>query len=267
MYADSIPGTGLFVGSGQALAIGGPGFLFAAYCLMSLCVYGVVTAVIEIGTHLPVSGSSMSYYCTRYVSSSVGFALGWLYFYSFGIIVAYEITAASIVINYWPNNVNIAVWITIMLIVIVALNFSPVGVYAETEFWFASIKIIMITGLLVLSVVLFFGGGPSHDRLGFRYWNHPGATKPYLVPGAGGRFTSFLYVWVFAGFSFYFGPELIIFTAGEMRSPRKNLPTASRRFFGRLVFFYVLSTLAIGAICSSTAKGLTTGSGYVFGCI
>lgn len=161
-------GTGLFVGSGQALAIAGPGFLFATYTLMSFFVYGVVTAVIEIAAFLPVSGCSMAYYCKRYVSSSLGFALGWLYFYSFGIIVAYEITAASIVINYWPNNVHTGVWITVMLIVIVALNFSPVGVYAETEFWFASIKIIMILGLLLLSLIIMLGGGPNHDRLGFR---------------------------------------------------------------------------------------------------
>lgn len=228
-------GTGLFVGSGQALAIGGPGFLLAAYCLTSLLVYGVVTAVIEVGAYLPVEGASMAYYCGRYVSKPLGFALGWLYFYSFGIITAYEITAASIVIDYWPNNVPVAVWITIMLIVIVALNVSPVAVYAETEFWFAGIKVIMLIGLLILSLVLMLGGGPDHDRIGFRYWNNPGATKPYLVSGSGGEFTSFLYVWVFAGFSFYFGPELMIFMTGEMHNPRKNLPTAARRFFYRLI--------------------------------
>lgn len=126
-------GTGLFVGSGQALAIGGPGFLFLSYCLTSLLVYCVVTGVIEVATYLPISGGSMNYYCSRYASPSLGFALGWLYFYSFGIILAYEITAAGIIINYWPNNVHIAVWITVILVVIVALNFSPVGVYAETE--------------------------------------------------------------------------------------------------------------------------------------
>lgn len=126
-------GTGLFVGSGQALATGGPGFLLLAYCIVTFLVYGVVTAVVEVATYLPISGGSMAYYCTRYVSRSLGFALGWLYFYSFGIITAYEITAASIVINYWQTPVNIAVWITIMMIVIVGLNFSPVGIYAETE--------------------------------------------------------------------------------------------------------------------------------------
>ncbi|KAM5356705.1 hypothetical protein ACJ41O_003351 [Fusarium nematophilum] len=254
-------GTGLFVGSGQALAIGGPGFLFLSYVLTSCLVYGVVTGVIEVGTFLPISGSTMAYYGHRFVSPSLGFALGWLYFYSFGIILAYEITVAGIVINYWPNNVHIGVWITIVLVVIVTLNFSPVGVYAETEFWFASVKVIMIIGLLILSVVLMAGGGPTGEALGFRYWDDPGAFNAYVVPGAGGRFTSFLYVWVFAGFSFYFGPELIIITGGEMRNPRKNLPIASRRFFYRLVVFYVLGALGIGATCASNSEGLTSGAG------
>ena len=128
-------GTGLFLGTGQALAIGGPGNLFIAYIIMALLVYGVVTAVIEVSTFLPVSGASMAYYGGRFVSPSLGFAMGWLYFYSFGMAAAYEITAASIVINYWQNDVSIALWITIMLVVVVGLNFSPVAVYAEAEFW------------------------------------------------------------------------------------------------------------------------------------
>ncbi|KAF9740746.1 proline-specific permease [Paraphaeosphaeria minitans] len=254
-------GTGLFVGAGQALVIGGPAFTLIAYCLTSLLVYCIVSAIMEVATFLPLSGCSMAYYANRFVSPSIGFALGWLYFYSFGILVAYEITAAGIVINFWPNDVHIAVWITIMMVLIIGLNLSSVAIYAETEFWFAGIKVIMIIGLLLLAFILTLGGSPTHDRLGFRYWNDPGATRTYIVGGAGGRFTAFLYVWVFSGFSFYFGPELIIFTAGEMRNPRKNLPIAGRRFFGRLMFFYVLASLAIGVICSSTAEGLTSSSG------
>ncbi|OQV00979.1 hypothetical protein CLAIMM_06407 [Cladophialophora immunda] len=254
-------GTGLFVGSGQALAIGGPGLLFLCYSLISLLVLGIITAVAEVAAFLPVSGASMACFCNRFVSPSLGFALGWLYFYSFGIIVAYEVTAAGIVIGYWPNNVHIAVWITIMLIVIVALNLCPVGIYAETEFWFAGIKVVMITGLLILSFVLMLGGGPDHDRLGFRYWNNPGAVKAYIVDGAGGRFTAFLYIWVFSGFSFYFGPELVIFSTGEMQNPRKNVPQTSHRYFIRLVIFYVLGALGIGIITNSDSEGLVSGAG------
>lgn len=253
-------GTAFFLGTGQALAIGGPGFLLIGYSLTSLLVYGVFTAMIEMASFLPTSGASMASYAGRYVSPSLGFALGWLYFYSFAIIVAYELTSANILISYWPNGVPTAAWITMMMIVIVGLNLCSVKVFAETEFWFAGIKVVMIVGLLVLSLVIMLGGTPTHDRLGFRYWNEPGAFNAYLVEGSGGKFTAFLYVWVFSGFSFYFGPELLVFTSGEMRNPRKNLASASRRYCARLAIFYVCGVLAIGVTCSSRASGLTSGN-------
>lgn len=43
---------------------------------------------------------------------------------------------------------NIAVWITVFIIVIVLLNILPVQFYGETEFWFASLKVFMMIGLL-----------------------------------------------------------------------------------------------------------------------
>jgi amino acid transporter len=109
-------GTGFFLGTGQPLARGGPGFLLISYCLMAVLVYGVFTAMIELTSFLPISGASIAYYSGRYVSPSLGFALGWLYFYSFAIIVAYELISASILINYWPNDVPVAVWLTILLV-------------------------------------------------------------------------------------------------------------------------------------------------------
>ncbi|KAL1882874.1 hypothetical protein Daus18300_000512 [Diaporthe australafricana] len=236
-------GTSLFVATGQALAVGGPGILLIAYVVMAFMVYGVVTAVIEVGAHLPVPGATMSMHCGRYMSKSLGIALGYLYVYSFGIIAAYELTAATIIIDFWPHNVHVAVWITILMAVIIALKSSPSGC------------------LLIMSLVLMLGGGPNHERLGFRYWYDPGAMNESLVSGASGRFVAFLRVWILSGFSFYFGPELIIVTSGEMQNPRKNLPIASRQFFYRLIFFYVLSAVAIGAICASNSPGLVSGAG------
>jgi amino acid transporter len=252
-------GTGLFVGSGYTLSVGGPAFILASYLIMTALVYMVVTAVTEVATYLPVHGGTMSYYGYRYVSRSLGFALGYLYWYALGILVPYEITAAGLVISYWPNTVNIAVWITIMLVVIVALNFLPVRFYGETEFWFAGTKVILMLGLLLLSFILFWGGGPSHDRLGFRYWKDPGAAHPFIVSGATGRFVSFWETLVLSVFPFTFAPELLVVTGGEMESPRRNLPIASRRYFYRLITFYVLGVLAIGVTCPSNAKALTDG--------
>ena len=112
-------GTGLFVGSGGTLARGGPLFILMAYSLLSVLVYFVVTAITEVAAYLPVSGGTMSYYGHRNVSNSLGFAMGWLYFYSLGILVPYEITAAGLVIDYWPSDINIAVWITVRCLTLI----------------------------------------------------------------------------------------------------------------------------------------------------
>lgn len=252
-------GTGLFVGSGQTLARGGPAFILGSYIFMALLVWMIVSAITEVAAYLPTRGSSMNLFASRYVSKSLGFSLGWLYWYSLGILVPYEITAAGLVIDYWGSPVNIGVWITIMMIVIVALNALPVKFYGETEFWFASLKVIMMIGLLILSFILFWGGGPSDDRLGFRYWKHPGAANTYLEEGNTGRFLALLSTWVLSAFPFTFAPELLVVTGGEMESPRRNLPIAARRYFWRLIIFYIGCVLAIGVLCPSNDARLTDG--------
>ncbi|TVY89408.1 Proline-specific permease [Lachnellula willkommii] len=253
-------GTGLFVGSGGTLAKGGPLFILMAYMLLSVLVLFVVTAITEVAAYLPVSGGTMSYYGHRNVSNSLGFAMGWLYFYSLGILVPYEITAAGLVIDYWNSPVNIAVWITVFIVVIVGLNILPVQFYGETEFWFASLKVFMMIGLLILSFILFWGGGPKqHGILGFHYWKDPGATTEWLRPGKTGRFIAFVEVVVLSAFPFTFAPELLVVTGGEMKSPRRNLPKAAKRYFYRLVFFYIGSVLAIGVICPFNDARLTDG--------
>ncbi|KAJ5114088.1 hypothetical protein N7456_002622 [Penicillium angulare] len=254
-------GTSLFVGSGAALSIAGPASLLLAYIIICILVYGVLTATCEMNTFLPLPGASPALYANRFVSPSLAFAMGWLYWYSFGIIVAYEITAAAIVIDYWPNDIPIAALVTVMLVIVIALNCAPVHVYGETEFWFASLKVLMIIGLLILSFILFWGGGADHQRLGFHYWKDPGAMNEYLVTGDRGRLCGFIYVLCYSVFSFNFTPELIVIASGEMEKPRKNLPRAAKMCFYRLLLFYIGSILAIGVICPSNASDLTEGSG------
>jgi amino acid transporter len=146
-------------------------------------------------------------------------------------------------------------------LVILLLNIVAVSWYGEAEFWFASLKIIAIIGLIILGVVLFFGGGPNHDRLGFRYWQRPGAfVEPYLVPNANtGRFLAFWTALIKSGFSFIFSPELITTAAGEAVAPRRNIPKATNRFIYRLFAFYVLGSLVIGVTVAYNDKNLLQG--------
>lgn len=73
----------------------------------------------------------------------------------------------------------------------------------------SSIKVITITGLIILGIVLDLGGGPSHDRIGFRYWKHPGPFNQFDgISGAKGRFLAWWDVLTQAAFSFI-GTEIV----------------------------------------------------------
>ncbi|KAJ6446853.1 proline-specific permease [Purpureocillium lavendulum] len=245
-------GTGLFVGSGAILASTGPAPLFMAYLSMLMVVWNVMNNLAEMVTYLPMRGITVPYFVGRFVDPSLAFAAGWNYWYAYAILVGAEATAAGIVIDYWGANVNIAVWITIVLVVMLLLNIIAVSFFGEAEFWFASIKLITICGLIILGIVIFFGGGPNQTGiLGFHYWKDPGAFVEYKASGSTGRFLGYWHAFVAAGFAFITSPELIAIAAGETVAPRRNIPKAARRFVWRLAIFYGFSSLIIGILVPS----------------
>ncbi|KAI1086339.1 proline-specific permease [Rostrohypoxylon terebratum] len=254
-------GTGLFIGSGAILATTGPAPLFMAYLSMMFIVWVMMNDLAEMVTYLPLKGISIPYFVGRFVEPSLAFADGWNYWYAYTMLLAAECTAGAIILEYWTHSVPVAVWIAIQLVVILFLNIIAVSWFGEAEFWFASIKLITIIGLIILSIVLFFGGGPNHDPLYFRYWQDPpGAFVPYLVSGNTGRFLAYWTAFVRAGFSFITSPELIALSAGETVAPRRNIPKAARRFIWRLAIFYGLGSLAIGVIVPNDNKELLSGT-------
>ncbi|KAL2861716.1 amino acid permease/ SLC12A domain-containing protein [Aspergillus pseudodeflectus] len=250
-------GTGLFVGSGQVLSLTGPAPLLMSYIVMSTVVWFVMNVLGEMTTYLPIRGVSVPYLIGRFTEPSIGFAAGYNYWYSFAMLLASEVTASGLIIEYWNPPVSVGLWIAIVLVTILALNVFAVSFYGEAEFWFATLKILAIIGLIILGVVLFFGGGPNHDRLGFRYWQNPGAFNPYLVPGNTGKFLGFWTAFIKSGFSFIFSPELITTAAGEVEAPRRNIPKATKRFIYRVFTFYILGSLVIGVTVAYNDRRLT----------
>lgn len=255
-------GTGLFIGTGSALAKCGPAPLFISYCIMSLVLFFVMNMLGEMSAFLPLPGTGAQSFVNDYLDPSFGFAIGYNYWYAFAMLIPSEVTAAALVIQYWNQTINVAVWITIFLVVIIALNMTSVKYFGEAEFYFASLKLFAITGLIILGVVLFFGGGPNHDRLGFRYWKHDAfhefgdwTSDPHVfVVRVGGSTGKFLSVWtaiIKSGFAFICSPELIAATGGECQAPRRNIPKAANRFIYRIAFFYMVGTLVISVIVSS----------------
>jgi amino acid transporter len=94
------------------------------------------------------------------------------------------------VIQYWVprERVNPGAFIAVFLVAIVIINYLGVRFFGEFEFWLSSIKVVVIIGLILLSLVLVCGGGPDHHATGFEYWKNPGAFHQYILSELHGRF-------------------------------------------------------------------------------
>ncbi|KAJ5332070.1 hypothetical protein MYU51_017007 [Penicillium brevicompactum] len=250
-------GTGLIVGTGSALTAG-PGSLLIAYCFMGLIVWTVMCGLGEMAAWLPLS-SGFTGYAGRFCDPALGFTLGWCYYLKYIILPPTQLTAAALVITYWPqvsaDKVNPGVWIAIFMVAIIVINYFGVKVFGELEFWLSAFKIIVILGIILTSFIFALGGGPDHDRRGFRYWKSPGAFNHKYVEGDLGKFLAFWSTMVQATFAFL-GTELIGVTVGEAQNPRKTIPKAIKLTFWRIVVFYILSVLFVGMLVPYDSQDL-----------
>ncbi|TFY62403.1 hypothetical protein EVG20_g6715 [Dentipellis fragilis] len=257
-------GTGLFLGTANALVNGGPIGLLLGYTIVGTICYSVMVSLGEMIAYLPIPGGHIKL-AERFVDPALSFTMGWNYWYNWTIILPAELSAASVLINYWNKTINNSVWIIICLVVVVAINFMGAGVYGEAEFIFASIKVITITGLIILGVVIDLGGAPNHDRLGFRYWKNPGPFVEYHgITGNTGKFLGWWAVMTQAAFSFI-GTEIVAIAAGEAKNPRRNLPKAIKRVYVRILLFYIGGVTVIGLLVPSNEPNLGLNSGTAAG--
>lgn len=93
-------GTGLFVASGAAISQAGPGGALAAYLVIGVMVYFLMTALGELAAFFPVRGTFAAY-GERFVDPGFGYALAVNYVYNWAVTIAVDLVAAQIVISYW----------------------------------------------------------------------------------------------------------------------------------------------------------------------
>ena len=249
---------GLFITSGTALAESGPAGALIAYIFIGSVVFSVMVSLGEVATFIPIPGAFTSY-AARLIDPSLGFAMGWIYWFNWASTFAVELTATGTIIQYWRSDLNIAIFIGVFWVLITALNFMPVGFYGEVEFWFSTIKVATVIGFMIFAICVDCGVG-SQGYLGFTYWKNPGAFADYLVTDKPvGKFVGFWAVLIQAGFS-YQGTELVGIAAGETENPQKTVPSAIRKTFVRIGLFFVLTIFFIGLVVPYDNNRLLTGT-------
>lgn len=254
-------GTGLFVGSGSALATGGPAGIVIAWLITATSVYTTMQGLGELCTAFPISGG-FNIYATRFIEPSFGFAIGWNYFMQFFVLLPLELVAASISIKYWNDTLNPDIFVAVFWVTVFVITMMGVRWYGEAEFAFCLIKVITVIGFIILGIVLICGGGPSGQFVGGRYWRNPG-------PFANG-FKGVCSVFVTATFSFG-GTEMIGLGAAETSDPVKAVPKAIKQVFMRIALFYfgtitIIATLVPyndGRLMNATSSVDATTSPFV----
>lgn len=76
--------------------------------------------------YLPIPGGHIAL-AERFVNPAFSFAMGWNYWYNWTIILPAELSAASVLIGFWTQDVNPAVWITVCMVVVVVINLLGAG--------------------------------------------------------------------------------------------------------------------------------------------
>ncbi|KAI0305792.1 general amino acid permease 1 [Multifurca ochricompacta] len=250
------------LGSGSALHKAGPLGALLAYLLVGTVAYSSLCSIGEMTALAPISGT-FPHFAARWVQPSFGAAVSPFFFFWVSISIPVEITAATILITFWDDNHKHQAGYTAVLCFLVCLiNVFGVRYFGESEFVFSIIKLTLITGLILCGLIIDLGGGPTHHRLGFTYWKHPGALNgPGLVKSKGtDHFLGWLSVLVQAGFSFQ-GMELVAIAASETENPRRNISKAVRRVFWRIAIFYILGIIITGMLVPFDDPDLLNGNG------
>ncbi|KAI5296172.1 hypothetical protein KEM52_005329 [Ascosphaera acerosa] len=252
-------GTGLFLGLGNSIATGGPCGALLGYMFVGVLVAAVQFALGEVSALFPVTGSFVRH-ADVLVDPAWSFAIGWNVVYGCFMSVPAEVSAAVVLIQYWDDQINPAVWVTIILVLSILVAILFIRVYGEVEFFFAVLKILLVVGMIILGLVIDLGGAPKQDRLGFHYWREPGPFVEYIATGSWGKFVGFWAVMSSAVYSFS-GIESLAMAAAETENPRQNIPKACKRVFARIVIFYILAIIIVGMLVSSSDPRLTEDSG------
>ncbi|XDT39256.1 Amino acid permeases signature [Nakaseomyces glabratus] len=241
-------GTGLFIGSGQALATGGPLAVIIGWTIAGSQIVGTIHGLGEITVRFPVVGAFADY-STRFLDPSISFVVSTIYVIQWFFVLPLEIIASAITIQYWNSSIDPVVWVAIFYGVIVSINLFGARGFGEAEFVFSTIKAITICGFIILCIVLICGGGPDHEFIGAKYWHDPGA----LAHG----FPGVLSVLVVASYSLG-GTEMTCLASGE--TDPKELPSAIKQVFWRILFFFLASLTLVGFLVPYTNENLLGGS-------
>ena len=238
-------GAGLFVGSGVVIQATGPAAVLS-FALTGALVVLVMRMLGEMAAAYPAVGGFYEYNRLA-LGELAGFMTGWMYWYFWIIVVALEAVAGARLLNYWYPQVAPWAFTLGLMLVFTLLNLLSVRSWGETEYWFASIKIVAITLFLGIGVVVVAGFWPGLAGGFANLTAHGGFMPKGFVPVLTGAV---------AATGFYFGSEIVTVAAAESAEPERAVARATQSVISRVLVFYVGSILVVVTLVPWNSPGI-----------
>ncbi|MDQ0193514.1 S-methylmethionine permease [Paenibacillus wynnii] len=234
-------GTGLFLSSGYTIQQAGPLGTILAYLIGAVSVYLVMLCLGELSVHMPETGAFHSY-AAKYIGPATGYTVAWLYWLTWTVALGSEFTAAGLLMQRWFPSVNVWIWSALFALMIFLFNSLTVRLFAESEFWFSSIKVLTIVIFIILGGAAMFGFIPMAETEAAPLFSNITASG-WFPQGA----TAILLTMLAVNFAFS-GTELIGIAAGETVDPEKTIPKAIHTTLWRLIIFFIGTIVILAAL-------------------
>lgn len=235
-------GTGLFLGSGFAIKLAGPGVL-VSYAIGAVLALLLMGCLAEMTVTHPLTGS-FGAYAEHYVGPLAGFLVRWCYWTGNVLAVGTEVTAVAVYMKYWFPMTPAWVWIFLFSGTLVLANALAVSVFGTIEYWFSIVKVTAIVVFIAIASYLVFGGAAP---TGFANYTAHGGFLPHGWWGA--------WIAVMVAVFSYLSLEMIAVAAGEAEQPQIAITRAFRSTILRLILFYLLTLGLMLALVPWTDAG------------
>ncbi len=229
-----IIGGGVFVGSSGAIATIGPAVVLS-YISAGVVVFAVITVLARMAVDQPGLGSFTEYVRVA-LGDGAGFITGWLYWWFWVVVVAFEALVGAQTAHAWlPMFEQWQIGLGLMAI-LTAVNLASARSYGEFEFWFASIKVAAIVVFIVVAAGWLSGvGNPASP--GLSHLTAHGGFAPFgwlaILSGA----TTVIFSMV--------GAEIVTVAAAESAESNKTLSRLAATVVLRILLFYVVAIALI----------------------
>ncbi|MFC6882946.1 MULTISPECIES: amino acid permease [Actinomadura] len=228
-----IIGAGLFVGSGAVIHTVGPAAVLS-YVVGGLLVVFVMRMLGEMASAEPAMGSFMEY-ARESLGGWAGFTAGWLYWYYWVGIVAFEAVAGAQILQKWVPGVPQWGFALALMLALTVTNLLSVRSFGETEYWLASVKIACIAVFLVVGTLFVLGLWPDASVSVGNIAEDGFVAKGWFAVVHG------VVIVIFS----YFGAEVVTIAASESREPAKAVAAATVTVVWRVLLFFVGSVLLL----------------------